>query len=170
MTDSDDPLAGADIGKTVTVEHETDLWLGAVPGSDVVRGPDRDADYQLADAEVVADEYGDRMLRVTVASDVTKQLPRNWDQEPREPTPEPFEGGSRLKRVGGLLLGAAISIGGAVALTQHFTGELAGETVTFGPQPTLFDLAPAVGAVAVLAALVVLAIQYLPRPGPRGGL
>ena len=140
---SGDPLEGAGVGETDTVEHTAELWLGDL-ADDRTRGGDRFAEHELAGAEVRTDEYGDRVLHVTVRSDVTKRLPRHWDRERRD---EPAGRGWAIQ-VAGLVAGAAL----AAAAAHRLLDSLAGETVTFA-EPAL-GLVPAVGLAATLAVLL----------------
>jgi hypothetical protein len=165
MSDESDPLADADIGESVTVEATVEMWAGDL-AADAVRGADRFATHDIAAAEVRTNEHGNQVLDVTVRSDVTKQLPRRWDRAPRA-TPTASTP-SRWRRLGGLLLGAALATGVSVALTQRMLGALAGETVTFpDTAPTLLDLAPGISVILLLT-LLVGSLPYL--PGKMGGV
>lgn len=162
---SDDPLADADIGESITVEATAEMWAGDL-AADAVRGTDRFATHDIAGVEVRTNERGNQVLEVTVRSDVTKQLPRRWDRAPRD-TPTASEP-SRWRQLGGLLLGAALATGVSVALTKRMLGALAGETVMFpDTAPTLLDLAPGIGVILLLT-LLVGSLPYL--PGKIGGV
>jgi len=162
---SDDPLADADIGESITVEATAEMWAGDL-AADAVRGTERFATHDIAGVEVRTNERGNQVLDVTVRSDVTKQLPRRWDRAPSD-TPTASEP-SRWRQLGGLLLGAALATGVSVALTKRMLGALAGETVMFpDTAPTLLDLAPGIGVILLLT-LLVGSLPYL--PGKIGGV
>jgi hypothetical protein len=73
MSDSDDPLAGADIGETVTVEHETEFGFWSGSGADPYVGFDRDhEDLSVESAEIVG-ERGSERVRITYSAEVTKE-------------------------------------------------------------------------------------------------
>ena len=164
---ADDPLEGADIGDTETVEHTAEMWLGDL-ADEQTRGSDRFATHEVRDIEVRTDEYGDQILDVTVESEVTKRLTYRWDHEARESGTQTREH-SMLREVGGTLLGVGVAIGVGVAVTQRVMGELAGETIEIADTtPTVLDLAPAVGIIALLALFIIAAMPYLPAYVGRG--
>jgi len=140
---TDDPLEGAGVGDTETVEHTAELWLGNL-ADDSTRGGDRFAEHELAGAEVRTNEYGDRVLHVTVQSDVTKRLPRHWDRERHD---EPAARGWAL-RTAWFVAGVAI----ATAVAHRLLDTLAGEAVTF--DELALGLTPAAGLAAALAVLL----------------
>lgn len=73
MSDEPDPLAGADIGETVTVEHETEFGFWSGSGADPYVGFDRDhEDLSVESAEIVG-EHGSERVRIEYSADVTKQ-------------------------------------------------------------------------------------------------
>jgi hypothetical protein len=174
MSDDSDPLEGADIGETRRVESTGEHSLWSSTAVDPFVGFDRDAtNIEIESAEIVGEE-GNERVEITYAADVTKTLRPHW-RDGLDKEPDKSVGGvkseraSRVQRIGGLLLGAAVSIGVGVAVMRHVTGSLAGKTVTFGPQPSLMDIAPAVGTIGLLALFIMAAMPYLPSMAGRGG-
>lgn len=171
----DDPLAGADIGETRTIESENEfsLWDSRAVGPFL--GFDREAaDVEVKSAEIVGEE-GNERVRITYSGDVTKTLRPHWRQElerePREPRDTPTAGLPTAQRVASFLIAAAVSVGVAMFVTQSLFGRMAGETIEISARaPTVFDLAPAVAAIIVLGMLIVLALPYAPGMAGRGGM
>ena len=169
MSDDADPLADADVGETVTIEHTEEIWLGQLE-SEHASGTDRFADRRVSNVEVVTDEYGEQHLAVTVDSDVTKRLPHAWDtaSEPRTDSERRDARRKRWLRHAGSIGVNLTVLGIALAIGVRVLNSMAGELVVNG-EPMDPVAWPAVGAIALLAVVIVVGIQYLPRPGPGVG-
>jgi len=169
MSDAD-PLADADVGETVTVDHTEELWLGQLE-SEHARGTDRFADRRVSNVEIVTDEHGDTLLAVTVTSDVTKQLPHAWDrcQEPRTDAERQTARRTRWARTLGRLLPIPVTLAIGLAVTDRVMRRLA-PRLTIGGEPLSYapaDLLP-VAVVVLVAFMVVSVMPYMPR-GFGGG-
>ena len=170
MTDNDtDPLDGADVGETETVSKTRELWLGDI-ASDAVRGSDRFADHRLADATLVTDEHGEKHLSVTVESDVTKRLPRQWDRARERDTAN----ASTVQRpwwpvvTHAVALALPVVVGSAV--TARLMSEMEGETmVQAGTAPTFAELFMPTALVVVLLLLLINRGMKGALPRPTGG-
>jgi hypothetical protein len=170
MSETDDPLEGADIGETVAVENQSELWLGELADHDQTAGSDRYATHELADAEIRTDEYGDKHLVVTVESEVTKKLPRRWDdcREPR--TDEEAQQARRRRWIGGILKhGSTVAIFGiAAAIATKVTNEAMSNLVIDGSQAPTLGWEFVVTMMAFVG-MVILALKYAPgMAGKRG--
>lgn len=163
----EDPLDGADIGETVRIEETVELWAGAI-SADETRGSDRFANHEVADIEVVEDEYGEKIVRLSVESDVTKRLPHCWSREPN-PKPETEKnGGLSWRFIAGRLAPPVVAIGIGVWVTQSMFRALAGESIEFAAEPpTLAVSVITIVALMVVMLLVIAAIPHLPRIGGR---
>lgn len=125
---ADDPLAGADVGETITVERETTHYH-LTP--EAVRGEDRFADVDI-EAVHYDPEY-DR-LHIEWDAEVTKALPPRWD-ECREPLTDAVRTRQRRKRwakklLKPVLFGATTLL--VVYVTHAIMNTLAGELVING--------------------------------------
>lgn len=166
----DDPLDGADIGETVTVRETSDFWVPAL-ASDATDGSDRMADNEVVETKVVTNSRGGKELRVTVESDVTKRLPRRWDQSDTPRTDSERRQARRRRWASRLarLLPIPVTLGIGLAITDRIMSRLNGDVV-IGGDPltyTTYDLVPVV-AIVFFVTMIVFGIRYLPRPGPRG--
>jgi hypothetical protein len=169
MSDAD-PLADADVGETVTIEHTEEIWLGQLE-ADHASGSDRFGDRRVSNVEVVEDEYGDQHLAVTVESDVTKRLPRRWDtaRDPRTDSERRQARRDRWARTLARLLPVPVTLGIGLAVTDRLMRRLAprltinGEPLGYSPT----DLVP----IALLVLVVFLAVLVIPamRGEFRGG-
>jgi hypothetical protein len=104
MSSDEDPLAGADIGETRHDEHTVTFSTVSVTPPEWY-SDDRAVEMEIADVEVVDSEHPDdpEELVVTYAAELTKELPRNWDdcREPRtEAEARREKNRERLKRWG----------------------------------------------------------------------
>ena len=168
MNDAD-PLADADVGATVTIEHTEEIWLGQLE-SEHASGTDRFADRRVSNVEVVTDEYGEQYLAVTVDSDVTKRLPYRWDESaaPRTETERQQARRTKWKRRVATIGVNLTVVGIGLAIGVRVMNSMAGELVVNGePLPPVGWLP--VATVFMVALAIVAGIQYLPRPGPGVG-
>jgi hypothetical protein len=165
---TDDPLDGADIGETLTVERTEELSVWGV-APDVYFGADRDSDVEVVDAEVVG-EPGAERVKLTFEGKVTKYLAPRWDQAREPRTEEERRQARRDKRKRQLLELAAITLPfGIVSVVslkvmQTISGEMAinGEAMQFSPETF----------VPVLAIVFLITLWFQYGPGwvsPRGG-
>ena len=159
--ESDDPLKNADVGEMQTVRESVELHtINFQP--DVFRGSDRFVDTEVADVEIVEDEYGDETLVVTFEGEVTKRLPRNWDycREPRTVTEEKQARRSRWIQKAIPIVSALVASGVALAVFSRLMENFAGTTIDGepiqAPGPEFY-----VGFI-LLVVFLMWAIQYLP--------
>lgn len=160
----DDPLDGAPIGQTETVtETQTLRGINYVP--DEFFGHDRFGEFGIADVEVIESAEGDvDDIRVTWEGEMTKQLPRRWDQHNEPVTDEEKQQARRRKWLGWLSraavfvvpLGLISTI--AVKLTQEVSRELVinGEAAT---PPSMIDAVPVFILVLVMAGIIHIGIE-----------
>ena len=167
MTNQSDPLDGADIGDSETVTVTRELWLGDLE-ADAAKGSDRSSESEVIATEVVTDEFGEEYLAVSVRSDITKRLPRNWDysQAPRTETERKQARREKWKRrvAGALPLAGVLGLSFAIAMRVMNTvaGKMTINGEPMGPPPML----PAAG-IMLLVVVISLGLQYL--PGGHGG-
>lgn len=163
-----DPLDGADVGETKTVERSKTLHSATYePG--VYYGSDRIGSAEIADVEIVEDEYGEDAIRVTWEGDLTKALPPNWDHH-REPVTERELRQERRKKWKGragraaqILIPAAICVG----IAAHVMNTISGE-VTMNGEPVGTPGFESIAFVFGLVVIIMLGVQYAPRT-IRGG-
>ncbi|MFW6382890.1 MAG: hypothetical protein ACOCZD_02500 [Haloferacaceae archaeon] len=166
-SDNTDPLDGADIGETETVTVRRRLWVGDLE-SDACRGSDRIADSEVVDTEIVVND-GEEYLAVTIESDVTKRLPRNWDtcREPRTHSERVAARRRRWRR----RAGTAIPLVAAVALSFAITSQVYpafAATMLVETMPTFWEIAPATAVIVAIATLITLYMSGDPA-APRFG-
>jgi len=87
MQSNDDPLEDAAVGETRTVTHEQ-VYHGVDHEPRAFRGTDRAGAASIRDVEIVERDDAADDLRVTWDGDVTKTLPRGWDDHTRVPDDE----------------------------------------------------------------------------------
>ncbi len=174
MSDETDPLDGAAIGETrrVPIEIEQSVWVFSAVNDWI--GSDRDpSNVRLADVEFV-DTPGDEQVVLTLEADVTKQLPRNWDQpiteHPRHIRNQPLSRRQRLFLAGVKAVAYALPFGigfGVLAALPKGTMTINGEEMVF--PPPMAEMAPVLALVVGVAALIWLLLAYAPVPARRGG-
>lgn len=160
--DNSDPLAGADVGETRTVQESVELHtIDFEP--DVFWGSDRIGSPEIESVDVVEDDHGDEMLVVSFEGELTKTLPRRWDSY-REPLTPAEEKDARRKRWARKALGAGTVIapmGIALLVSTRLMNSMAGVTINGEPvQPPGIE---SVLGVFAFALFVVWAIQWIPR-------
>lgn len=81
---SRDPLEGADVGETREFGGAYEVWASDLPKRRYF-GDDRDTDVDVTDIEVFEKDDGETVVAIHYDGEVTKLLPRNWDEckEPR---------------------------------------------------------------------------------------
>ena len=170
---SDDPLDGADIGETVAISETQDIWLGQLE-SEHAKGSDRLSERNIEDVEVVTDDFGEQVLRVTVGSDVTKRLPRRWDYA-SEPRTESERQKQRRKTWKRRFVSIAINLGvvtAAVGIAVRMMNGLSGD-VTVNGEPLALEpiqMLPGIVLVYLIAMLIILGSRgWLPRSRPEVG-
>lgn len=163
MSETGDPLEGADVGETRTVNRET-----TVPGIDLEPrefwGRDRQRELSNVDVDLVQNDEDDIPdVKVTWEAEVTKNLPPKWDQcnEPRTPEEERQERRWKWISRGVKAAGVLLPLAGAAWLATYLTNAtLAGMTIDGEPvSPVGVEAALPVIALAVL---MYLAIRYAP--------
>jgi hypothetical protein len=168
-SDDEDPLEHADVGETVTVTREKTLHsINFDP--DVYYGGDRVGESDVVDARLVENEYGNHDIVVTFEGDLTKTLPRRWDQceEPRTEREEQREQKRQWRKKWSrrlsLAIGTVISIVVATFVTHRVMSRVAGEPpyeeIT---APGLGEVAGMAGGLLLFALFTMWAIQRLPR-------
>jgi hypothetical protein len=125
-TDTDDPLEGADVGETRHVERSKHFHGINFEPQDFF-GSDRLGDAKITNVEIVenGDGQADDFI-VTWEGDVTKTLPRRWD-ECREPRTAEEETRARRRawlRRAAKTASLAIPLGIATAVTYHIMSGL----------------------------------------------
>lgn len=155
-----DPLEGADIGETVHVEQE-ETFRANVPLELI--GNDRLTDAEVVDIELT----DDREVTITWEADLTKTLPRRWD-ECREPRTDAERKQARRRKWARKLAPVAtnalvFAIASAVAYRVMRT--VSGE-ITINDQPMTVGGPVEILGPMFLIALLVLVIGY----GFRGWL
>jgi len=159
MNDNDttDPLKNADIGTTERIErtitvHGVDVASGDCFASDRICG-----EIAVDDVQVVENEYGNEAVEITVAADVTKQLPKRWDQRAEPVTAEEKQQPRRRKwlRRGGKAVATLLPFAatGLIATTvmQSMSGTINGEPIT---PPSTMEVMTMLGVVTLLAAII----------------
>lgn len=160
-----DPLDGAAIGETRTlaVEIEQPVWDFWIVKDWI--GSDRDSsNIRLTDVEFVNDP-GDEQIVFELEADVTKQLPRKWDQpiteHPRYIRNQPQTKSQRLRsivlRAIPTLVAMIVTVGVAMAVMSELS------TITVNGEPVMFspvELLPVVALVMGIAALIYGAMLY----------
>ena len=162
MTDDPDPLDGADVGDTATVTETQELWIGDLAHDDT-HGSDRFADHRVTDTEVVTDEYGEQVLRVTVASDMTKRVGRNWDREPWGGADSGDDQPSTWVRRATTLGVTGLSLAIGVAVTNRVTRQINSEVTINGEPAAMPTGAELLGPVLVIVAAALVVLWALPR-------
>lgn len=172
MTDDEqDPLAGAAVGETRTVDGETKTWTRHVLPGDL-HGVDREADIRIENAEVVTDEYGDTHVRLEYEADVTQYLPRRWDEcnQPRTEREEQAERWSRVRRFAAPVVGGLGSLT-IVGLVAHRVASATFSEISINGQaatpPTLAESFGMLAVIVGLALFLLWALQYLPGTAGR---
>jgi len=162
MSDESEPLDGADVGDTATVTETQELWIGDLAHDDT-RGSDRFADHRVTDTEVVTDEYGEQVLRVTVASDMTKRVGRNWDREPWGGAESGSESRSTWVRraINAGVTGLSLAIG--LVVTNRVARRLNSEVTINGEPAAMPTGAELLGPVLVIVAVALVVLWALPR-------
>ncbi len=173
-----DPMDGAEIGETRTVRERIDLpVINFEP--DVFYKSDRIGVSHIEDIDIVENEYGDEMLRVTFEGDLTKCLPRRWDQpitdHPRNRRVKADSGTGRIKQLLVSAVGFFIPFGFALGLSvwlmrlmDPVTITINGESSTFPPAIT--ELVPVVVLVMVIGLIVWVGLNGgFPGGVGRGG-
>jgi len=165
MSDAD-PLDGADIGETVTVERrQRHHSINSAPS--VFSGSDRDVDAEIVAINRIEVDGGFDDWEVVYRGEVTRTAPPYPE---RESNSDEQPGGTR-PRVARLVHWASIAIGTAVAgvvgwVVLHGPASEIAQT----PQPELtgpsWGLLDMLG-LAVMAVLVLLSLKY--APGMAGG-
>jgi hypothetical protein len=167
MSDESDPLEGAAIGETRTIEHETEFGFWSGDGADPYVGFDRDHENLTVESAEIVGEHGSERVRIEYSADVTKEpepYPNsagNGDES--DGAPGGFHTPPALRIVGfGLLTAAGVGV-----VSAHVMRDL-GVLALAEPTP-LSDLWPAV-AIIVLATLAIgVMMPYLPGMAGRGG-
>jgi len=156
-----DVLDGADVGETRHV-RQTDEFPIYRP--DEFSGSDRQTDAEPVDLELIQTEYGGYDLCVTWEGDVTKRLPRNWDQcrEPRTDAERKRARRAVWKRRVGAVLPIAFALGLSTLIAARIMNEVAGSATINGEPlfaPTVADLAVPVGLIVVIAYILIWAMS-----------
>lgn len=151
---SQDPLDGAAVCETRTVRESKTLH-GIDMEPSVFFGSDRQVDHQIVDVEVIEDDrdgYCDD-VKITWEGEVTKTLPRRWDESNEPRTAAEEKQAKRAKWRGRALRAAAtlIPLGIGLGVTMHAMNAIAGsmtvngETVT---TPSMLEVAPVIALIA----------------------
>ena len=168
-----DPLDGADVGETCEITHVEETPLVNVEPDVFWRGGDRDGTVDNVDAELVETEDGSRFVRYTYEGEVTKCLPRNWDdcEEPRtaseERTAMRARWKRRLRRAAAFLLPVGIGIAITTFAATQVMNAVANQpatTVEFSAPPTA-HVAVYVVLFSILAVIISWAITTVPQMG-----
>lgn len=159
-TETEDPLEGADVGETRHVS-ESKHFHGINYEPDSLWGSDRVGDISITEIEIVENDEGNDDFVVTWEADLTKRLPRRWDEcrEPRTAEEETQARRSKWLRRAGRFAALAIPMGIATALTYEVMGAAATSIngVEVGQPP--------IGGMVMLFAVmlfIAFALPYLP--------
>lgn len=164
MSESKDPLDGADIGETATVSETVDLY-GINMAPDVFFGSDRFGDADIVDVEIVETDGEDyNNIKVTWEGEMTKQLPLRWDYHREPVTEEEKRVASRRKWLyrGGRAAAVLIPMGLATWLAAVMMRRVSGEMTINGEPvvaPTFAEMLPAMAAVLLLSALIMYGLK-----------
>lgn len=167
-SDSDDPLEGAAVGETRTVTHE-ETFLGVDFEPREFWGTDRVSDASIQEVEII--EHDDRAddLRVVWEGEVTKTLPRNWDDVSQTPPTASEKTARRLARYASKLIPVVV-VAGAFALAMNITNavfegadiSVNGEPIVPAPEPSIWITVALFG---LLGWIIIYAVSGgLPRP------
>lgn len=161
QSDEDDPLRHADVGETKTV-RESKYFHGINYEPRVFHGSDRQGRSEIVDVEIVQNEHGEHDFKVTWEGDLTKRLPRNWDQANEPLTAEQERRARRRKWLGRIVTAGVILLpfGIAILATDAFMHLFFGE-VTVNGEPVEFshDMLFLSLLVLLLSAAIVLGLQ-----------
>ena len=169
MTNTEDPLDGADIGETVTVDHTEEMWVGDLEPAEWW-GSDRYSDTRVVETEVVTNEHGEDYLQITIESDVTKTLPHRWDAlHTDDAEPGVIQRHASDIAYGTSLFVTTVVMTGIVWALAGVETTLAvdGEPVVF---PTFGEMFPAVLIAMSLIILVQWVVTRVPRMGHGRGV
>jgi hypothetical protein len=160
MNDNDttDPLKNADIGETERIENTVTIH-GIDVAPDDCFGNDRlSGDLEVTDVRVVENEWGNEDVEIVIGADVTKQLPKRWDQRAAPVTAEEKQQARRKRwlRRGGKAVATLLPIAaaGLIATTvmQSMSGTINGEPIT---PPSTVEVMTMLGVVTLVAAIIV---------------
>jgi len=173
---SNDPLADAEPGETVTVEHTVTQHADAPYGAAGGFGSDRAVEWRTIGAEVVPSEFECDAddIQVTLEQELTKQVPMHLHDDPidieahrarkraerrGETLPDLPDLPSWVGRAATLAFSLSVALGGTWLATRPLDGAVTvnGEPLTFGP--SVFS---ALAALTLVVGLVVFAMPYLP--------
>jgi hypothetical protein len=160
--DTTDPLKNADIGTTERIErtitiHGVDVASGDCFASDRICG-----EIGVENIQVVENEYGNEDVEITVAADVTKQLPRRWDRRAEPATAEEKQTARRKRwlRRGGKAVATLLPIAatGLIATTvmQSMSGTINGEPMT---PPSTMEVMTMLGLMTLLVAIIMWGVN-----------
>jgi len=170
----DDPLDGADIGQTERIEVSS---RHAIEPPEPIRGTDRYISDRNVDVEIVEDEYGNLWEETSWDCEVTKQMPRRWEEaaernERRESRIKP-ENTGKLSTFFTSMVISILTIGVvSVFISREFEGmTINGEPVAVDPGTMLLAWLPIL-LLLVLGYIVYLGVfkGYFPRPVNGGRL
>jgi hypothetical protein len=121
MTDTEDPLEGADVGETRHVERSKHFHgINFEPRE--LHGSDRLGDATITNIEIVEGDDGEADdFVVTWEGDMTKTLPRRWDscREPRTPEEETQARRRKWLRRGIQTISVAVPMAIAVGVSHY---------------------------------------------------
>lgn len=160
MSESDDPMDGAAVGETRTVQEDVTVNLWDFYAADSFLGSDRVAgDIDLVDVAYGVDD-GDESVTLTFEGDVTKTLPRRWDtlleDHPKNQARGRNEPRNTLVSLGALVVTSLVAFGVAAFVATRAEVTVNGEAVF---PATLVD----VTAMVPFFMLIVFAVWAIPR-------
>jgi hypothetical protein len=161
MTDSDDPLDGADVGETRHVERSKHFH-GTNYEPREFYGSDRLGDPKITDIEIVEGEDGNADdFIVTWEGDMTKTLPRRWDscREPRTHEEETQARRRKWLRRGIQAVSVAVPMAIAVGVSHYL---MQGLDLTMNGVDVSAPTAGMTLSIFILGMLMFAIIRWLP--------
>lgn len=166
-----DPLDGAAVGETRTVTRSKTVDTFDMEPREFW-GSDRQRDVEIADVEIVTNERdGLDDIRVTWEAEVTKRLPRRWDEcdEPRTAAERRSERRSKwLGRVG-QAVGFVFSIAFVSTVAAIITRWTFDGSATINGQPLTAPSVPTMAGMLILviclAGVFIWAAHQVPQMG-----